>query len=231
MEATTSSPTYSPPAESTFTTSEAEVYQSVSRAAVASLALAILGLLAFSFSVLIVLPLLGALFAYLAIKSIRKFPDELQGKSIALCGGALSLFSIFFAPAYHTFVYMTEVPDGYTRLDFGLLKSDSKAEDVPPPEALQFDGEQIFIKGYIHPTSMDNVMSKKFVLVPDLGTCCFGSQPPLTHMIEVSLSGDQYARKSFRKQRLAGTLRINRNLKPIEGLTGVFYQLKADILK
>ncbi|MEM8733902.1 MAG: hypothetical protein AAGG44_06765, partial [Planctomycetota bacterium] len=68
------------------------------------------------------------------------------------------------------------------------------------------------------------------VLVPDLGTCCFGSQPPLTHMIEVSLTGDQYARKSFRKQRLAGTLRINRDMKPVDGLTGVFYQLRADIL-
>jgi hypothetical protein len=75
------------------------------------------------------------------------------------------------------------------------------------------------------------MLAKKFVLVPDLGTCCFGGQPPLTHMIEVSLSGEEYARKSYRKQRLAGTLHVNRSLKPIEGLTGVYYQLKADILK
>ncbi len=69
------------------------------------------------------------------------------------------------------------------------------------------------------------------MLVPDLGTCCFGGQPPLTHMIEVSLSGDQYATRSLRQQKLAGTLKVNKDLKPIEGLTGVFYQLKADILK
>jgi hypothetical protein len=232
MEATTP-PTaeLTPVEEAGFSSSEAEIYRSLSRAAVAALVLGVLGFLAFSFSVLIVLPLLGVGFALLAMRAIRRFPDELQGKKIALAGGALSLFSVVFAPVYHGIVYMTEVPDGYTRLDFAKLKSDSKSSDSPPADALQFDGQQVFIKGYIHPTSMDSVMSKRFVLVPDLGTCCFGSQPPLTHMIEVSLTGDQYARKSFRKQRLAGTLRINRNLKPVEGLNGVFYQLRADILK
>lgn len=214
-----------------FTTSEAEVYQSLSRAAIASVVLGVLGLLSFSFGVLVFLSLLGFVFAVLAFRAIRRFPDELQGKRIAFIGGALSLFSLILAPTYHGIIYLTEVPDGYQRLDFSLLKSDSKSDDTPPADALQFDGEKVFIKGYIHPTSMDNVRSKRFVLVPDLGTCCFGSQPPLTHMIEVNLTGDQYARKGYRKQRLAGTLKINRNLKPVEGLNGVYYQLRADILK
>lgn len=232
MEATTLTDTSQPLSElGTFSSSETEVYQSVSRGAVASLILGVLGLLSFSFGVLLFLSILGAVFAWLALKAIKKFPDELQGKTIALAGGLLCVVTIILSPTYHAIIYMTEVPEGYERLDFSVLKAESKSVDVPPPDVMQFDGQKVFIKGYIHPTSMDNVMSKRFVLVPDLGTCCFGSQPPLTHMIEVSLAGDQYARKSFRKQRLAGTLRINRNLKPIDELTGVFYQLRADILK
>ncbi len=210
---------------------DADVYRSVSRSAVAALILGIVGLLAFWFGILVILPVLGLVFALVGMRAVRRFPDEIQGRSLAVVGGALCLATTIAAPAYHTYVYMTEVPDGYERLSFSALKAISKSDDVPPAEALQFDGQKIFIKGYIHPTSMNNVLAKKFILVPDLGTCCFGGQPPLTHMIEVSLSGEQYARKSLRKQRLAGTLRINRQMKPVDGLTGVFYQLRADILK
>jgi hypothetical protein len=78
---------------------------------------------------------------------------------------------------------------------------------------------------------MSSYEAKKFVIVPDLGTCCFGGQPPLTHMIEVTLTGDQYAHKDFRKKRLAGTFSVNPYLKPVDGLQGVYYQLRADILK
>lgn len=231
MASTTANSSLTELEHSSFTASGEEVYKSVSRAAVASLILGVFGLLAFWMGILVVLPILGGVFALLALSSIRKFPEELQGRSLALVGGVLCLVSSILAPTYHAIIYATEVPDGYERLEFGLLKAKSKTEDVPPAEAMQFDGKKIFIKGYIHPTSMDNVMSKQFVLVPDLGTCCFGTQPPLTHMIEVSLVGDQYARKSFRKQRIAGTLRINRGIKPVDGLTGVFYQLRADVLK
>ena len=213
-----------------FLSDDADVYQSVSRSAVASVILAVLGLLSFYFGFFVVLSLLGLVFAFLAVQAIKRFPDELQGRTLAMIGGGVCALTLIAAPSYHTVVYLTEVPDGYERLDFALLKSAGEM-DGPPVDALQYDGMQVFIKGYIHPTSMDNVMAKKFVLVPDLGTCCFGSQPPLTHMIEVSLAGDQYATKSFRKQRLAGTLRINRDMKPVEGLNGVFYQLKADVLK
>ena len=111
---------------------------------------------------------------------------------------------------------------------FATLTSPKNAPDQPPAEALKFDGKKIFVKGYIHPTSMDAPRAKKFVLVPDLGTCCFGGQPPLTHMIEVTLSGDDFAKKSMRTQKLSGTLRVNRQLKPIEGLQGVYYTLQAD---
>ncbi len=215
----------------TFSSTEADVYKSVSRAAIASVVLGVLGIAAFPMLFMLVLPMMGLVFAVLAFNAFRKFPDEMLGKPLAVTGLILCGAICILAPAYHMYDYMTEVPEGYARVDFGVLKSGLGQPDFPPAAALELDGKQVFIKGYIHPTSMDTVLAKRFVLVPDLGTCCFGGQPPLTHMIEVSLSGDQRAQKSYRKQRLAGTLHVNPNLKPIDGLTGVFYQLRADILK
>lgn len=222
---------YEPAISESFSASEAEVYQSVSRAAVAAIILAILGLLSFWAAPLVALSILGVVFAFLGLRAIKKFPDELLGSKLATIGGTIALATAILAPTYHTIVYMTEVPDGYERLDFKLLKAQEKTEDRPPASALQYDGQKVFIKGYIHPASMENMLAKRFVLVPDLGTCCFGNQPPLTHMIEVSLTGDQYAKKGFRKQRLAGTLRVNQEKKPVDDLDGVFYQLRADIIK
>lgn len=216
---------------STFLSGDADVYKSVSRAAIASVVLGVFGLTAFPIIFMLILPMMGLVFALLAFNAFRKFPEEMLGKPLAVVGLILCGITCTLAPVYHTYVYMTEVPEGFERVDFGKLKSGLGQPDVPPVEALALNGKQVFIKGYIHPTSMDTVLAKRFVLVPDLGTCCFGGQPPLTHMIEVSLSGDLRARKSYRKQRLAGTLQVNPNLKPIEGLTGVFYQLRADILK
>ena len=206
------------------------VYQSVSRSAVVSLVFAVFGLLGFLFIGLMFLPVIALVLAITSLMAIRRYPEELLGKPLALMGLAISATTLCLAPAYHTYVYLTEVPPGYERTSFSSLTSAPGAPDAPPPEAIALDGKQIFVKGYIHPTSMENGRSKKFVLVPDLGTCCFGGQPPLTHMIEVTLTGDNTASKSMRKQKLAGTLHVTQDLKPIDGLQGVYYTLRADII-
>ena len=216
--------------ESPITSSDNLVYQSVSRAAVASLVIAVFGLLSFLFVALLPVPVVALLLAISALLSIRKYPDELLGKPLALSGLAISGITLALAPAYHAYVYATEVPPGYERIAFSTLTSPTGAPDLPPPQALELDGRQVFVKGYIHPTSMDTPRAKKFVLVPDLGTCCFGGQPPLTHMIEVTLTGDALATRNLRRQKLAGTLHVNRTLKPIDGLEGVYYTLKADLI-
>jgi hypothetical protein len=228
--APTSLETFSTPAD-VFDTTGPEVYQAISRAAVASVVLGILGLTAFTTPFLTPIGLIGLVFAFVAFRAFRKFPDELVGKPIASIGAVLCLVSVVLAPTWHAYVYATEVPEGYVRVPFSELMSQTDQPDLPTERALELDGEAVFIAGYIHPSSMDTAMSKRFVIVPDIGTCCFGGQPPLTHMIEVTLAGEEYATKNMRKKKLAGTLRVNTNLKPIDGLTGVFYQLRADVLK
>ncbi|MBX3423526.1 MAG: DUF3299 domain-containing protein [Pirellulaceae bacterium] len=214
-----------------FSGSGAEVYRSLSRAAVASAALAVLGLAAFVAVQMLLLPILGLICGLLGLKAIRRYPEELTGRPAALLGIGLSLTTLVGAISYHAYVYATEVPEGYTRIQFGELASTKGQPDVPTAEALKWNGQRVFVKGYVHPSSMASASAKKFILVPDLGTCCFGGQPPLTHMIEVNLTGDQYAHRNFRKKGLAGTFSVTPYLKPIEGLTGVYYQLQADVLR
>jgi hypothetical protein len=49
-------------------------------------------------------------------------------------------------------------------------------------------------------------------------------------MVEVTLVGDLAVRASTRQIKLAGTLQVAQELKPINGLQGVYYQLRADHL-
>lgn len=206
-------------------------YTSLSRAAVLSLVFGILGLLSWYSPLLLFLSMLGALFALAAYANLKKYPQELSGKNLARLGGLLSLSMLIASPIKHTLVYYTELPDGYERISFAALKSPVGAPDVPPQTALDLDGKKVFLKGYIHPTSLSSNAAKTFVLVPDWATCCFGQQPPLTHMIEVKLTGENFASKSLKRHSLAGTLSVRPYMKPVEGLQGVFYELEADHFK
>lgn len=203
-------------------------YRSVSRAAVLGLVFAALGLLSWYFPLLLVLSAVGLVCALVAFRNLKRFPLELSGRGVAWIGIGLSLFALIVNPIRHTYVYYTELPDGYERISFAELKSPVGGVDFPPVSALQLDGKKVFLKGYIHPTSLASNAAKTFILVPDWATCCFGKQPPLTHMIEVRLIGDKFAQKSMRKHSLAGTLQVRPYLKPIDGLQGVFYELEAE---
>lgn len=206
-------------------------YRSVSRAAVLSVVFAVLGFLSWYFPELTILSAVGFVFGLVALWNFKRFPDELSGKSIAIAGTLLSLLLMIVSPARHTYIYYTELPEGYERISFSALKSSIGAPDVPPESALELDGKKVFLKGYIHPTSLASNAAKSFILVPDWATCCFGQQPPLTHMVEVRLKGDQFAQKTFRRRSLAGTLQVRPYIKPIDGLQGVFYELDADVFQ
>jgi hypothetical protein len=214
--------------ESSYEADEEFTYKSLSRAAVLSVAFGVIGLLAWISPILLFFPLCGVVFGFIAFRNLRKFPNELVGLPAAWIGVVLSATMAIGSPIRHTYIYYTEVPEGFERIQFSSLTSPSGAPDVPTQDAIELNGKKVFVKGYIHPTSVSSNTAKTFVLVPDLGTCCFGTQPPLTHMIEVRLLNDKFASKSLRRYSLAGVLEVHPYLKPIEGLEGVYYQLEAE---
>ena len=71
----------------------------------------------------------------------------------------------------------------------------------------------------------------KFLLVPDMGTCCFGGQPKLTDMIEVKLAKGQVINYSMRKRALAGVFEVDPRIMAPDGSQGACYRLVAEFVK
>lgn len=202
-------------------------YRALSRAAVTSLVLAILSLGALLFPTLLILPMVGMVLGLVAIRSIKKYPDEWSGSTIAHLAVIACMVLLVAGTVLHVTEYLWEVPDGYQRISFADLQPLEERPELPiSPKALDLNGKQIFVKGFVYPDGQQNSI-KRFVLVPDRGTCCFGGQPKLTDMIEVTLHSDEI-RYSLQMRKLAGTLHVDTRLKPVNGLGGVYYRLDAD---
>jgi hypothetical protein len=206
-------------------------YRALSMAAVVALLLGIISLASLLFAKLLFIPLVGLGFAVYALRTLNRHRDELSGKGLARAGFILCLLSFLGGTTIAATVYATEVPEGYKRISFLDLQPDPRRPDLPiSPKALELDGQRIFVKGYIYPSDRASQL-KRFVLVPDMGTCCFGGQPALTDMIEVTLKDPLRARFSYQRRKLGGVLSVDKSLKEVSGLTGVYYQLDADYLR
>ncbi|MDP6446561.1 MAG: hypothetical protein QGG36_15870 [Pirellulaceae bacterium] len=207
-------------------------YRAVSKAAVLSLFFGLLGLLAILFPTLLFLPLAGSFLGVIGLRIIGRYPDEVTGYIPGLLGTMLSLGVFIGGSITHTVIYLTEVPEGYTRISFSQLQPNA---DIPgqqiPVDVDRFNAEQVFVKGYVHPSVLGMGPVNQFVLVPDMGTCCFGGQPKLTDMIEVTTNGPLTVKYSTRRRRLAGTFEVDGKIKPVNGLGGVYYRLSADYVK
>ena len=104
-------------------------YKSMSRAAVLSFAFGLFGLLAWISPLLLFLPACGVVFGIVAFRNLKKFPNELIGSGIARIGMILSVCLLVASPIRHIYIYNTEVPEGYERIQFAWLKSATGAPD------------------------------------------------------------------------------------------------------
>ncbi len=207
------------------------VYRSVSRAAVLSVLLAVLSLTGLMFPSLLVFAAAGILLAYVALSGIRRYPDEYSGTVPAMIGLLGCTAILIGGIGYHSYVYATECPPDAQRISFYYLNPDDRnAPAVPPQRAVELDGKKVFLKGYVYPDGQGSGI-KQFVLIPDLGTCCFGGQPKLTDMVLVTLRDPDRTAYNQRKRRLTGILSVDANLRPVEGVTGVFYQMDAEQIR
>jgi len=206
-------------------------YRSLCVPALVALVLGLISPLLAFVPMLLVFPALGLLAGGYGLWKIRQRPAELTGRRMAQLGLLLNGVVLLGGAAAHSYVYATEVPPGYQRISFLELQPEADGSRLPVPRAaLELDGQRVFIKGYVFPDGQ-RTRIKKFVLVPDMGTCCFGGQPKLTDMIEVTLRPPLHLDYSFSRRKLGGTLRVDTRLKPVSGVNGVYYQLDADFLR
>jgi hypothetical protein len=220
-------------------------YRAISRSAVISVILAALSLplvalavVSMKFQVGDAVPLgMGgaafALFAALlggtALLTIRRYPLEYTGGGLARSGfvGGIVLFALGSTASAYT--YVTEVPDGYKRVGFWELRPDPDHPELPVgPMAVKLAGQKIFIKGYMHPGVASRGKVNHFILVPDMGTCCFGGQPKMTDMIEIVSPKSEGIGYSTRRIKLAGTFQLFMQPTQSLGLDGVVFHLEAD---
>ena len=207
-------------------------YRALSSAAIASVVFAVLALTGFFFWPSLGLALLGAVLGLFGYRQIKRFPKEFAGHSLAMTGVVLNLLVVLGGVSMHSYIYLTEVPEGYTRVHFWELQQVSNApQDKPTTKAFEIDGNAIFLKGYIHPSSGSGLL-KRFILVPDLGTCCFGGQPKSSDMIEVNLLNGQTTKAGMTKKKLAGTFMLNRGSQKVTDFdNNVFYRMKVDQIR
>jgi len=207
-------------------------YRSLSMAAVASLVVAFLGLIGLVSWQMLFVPFLGAVLGGAALLSIRRNPDEMTGATLAWIGLVISVVTFIGGSTYRVYEYNTEIPDPeMVRISFSQLKPDlddqSQGNEFPP-EVAELVGKKVFVKGYIHPGVQGQGKVQEFVMVGDLGTCCFGKQPELTHMIEVSLQDDLTAEYSYRKIKIGGVFEMSPPSASAPGkLKGGIYKVKA----
>lgn len=186
------------------------------------------------------LGMVGALFAgagfVLGIagrRTVRRYPSEYTGARLALTGLVGGLLLLVAGSAAAAFTYNTEVPAGYARVGFWELQPDPDEPMLPiSPKAFELSGKPIFIKGYMHPGVASMGKVNHFILVPDMGTCCFGGQPKPTDMIEVYVpDGKPRVAYAPRRIKLTGTFLLDDHPTQSLGLKGVWYHMEADLVK
>ena len=154
-------------------------YRSVSRKAAISVLILLLSIWGIWSTLMLVFAAGGVILAVCGFVEIQRYPNEYSGRDYARVGLAANLLILIGGIGFQSYVYATEVPEGYKRITFHLLQATKKEPDkIPPDTALELDGKRIFVKGYVHPGGVSGSgFVTQFVLVPDMKTCCFGDQP------------------------------------------------------
>jgi len=213
--------------------SNTDQYRSVSKAAVACLAFAVLSVSAFMAQVFVLLPILGVGFGLVAMANFRRYPNELVGKKPAMVGLIICALFLVASVSMHAIIYATEVPENYQRISFRDLAPNKKTSLPFSEKAMNFDGKQVFIKGYVRPPSGKKTKLDKFIMVGDFGDCCFGGSPEITDVIAVKIKIDETVNYSYGLRRIGGVFRLNPNsVAPDEKeIPRVYYEIDANYVR
>jgi hypothetical protein len=204
-------------------------YHALSALAVCSLALGALSVLAFVNRSLAVIPLTAIVLGLVALRRIRRAPQELTGAREAL--GGIALAAVFWIAGYGWLIIdeIREVPAGYEGISYETLQPDKdKPNEWIPQKAEEMaaDKRRVFIQGYMMPTRQ-LIGLKHFTLCPTNGFCRYCNPAPTrTEMIRVTLEGDLTAEYTTRLIGIGGIFGLD-----VKNPSGVPYSMTVDYLK
>ncbi|MFV2065832.1 MAG: DUF4190 domain-containing protein [Pirellulales bacterium] len=223
-------------------TNDALEYRAVSSSAVASLVIGLLSVIVVlsattsfqAFLSVCPIPLIGLVFGWRALSVIRRAPEEWTGRRFAVTGLLLSGGFLLAGFATASYVYATEVPEGYARISFSRLQPDERAVrrgDPVSQDILQLNGQKVFIKGYMRPSSQQFQLNE-FLFVRDNNQCCFGALNKVKYFDQILVRTVGPLRVDYRVGllRIGGILRVH----PAEARLGpghAVFTLEADYAK
>ena len=128
--------------------------------------------------------------------------------------------------------------DGFLRMGFGKLSSFKyelyevyseshpgrpllKSDDAIPDSIKAYDGKRVSIAGFVLPMRTKGGLVVDFLLLRDLGTCCFGPQAQINHFIRVKLSSPGFTPEQAKPYRVWGTLHVGETYVR-DYLTGIY---------
>jgi hypothetical protein len=181
-----------------------DAYRALSGVTVAAAALALLSPLAFLDWWLAVVPLFGLVLGGVAIREIARRPAELTGRGISLAAIAVSVVMLLSGLGYQAYVYATELPPGFERLNYAMLQPlPGDPPTAVPESALEMSGRDVLLKGYMYPGKQQQGITQ-FLLVRDQGDCCFGGNPKITDRVLVNLEDPKGISFTSRQRKIAG---------------------------
>ena len=203
-------------------------YRAVAGTAIAAAVTAALSPLAFFDWSLAVVPAVGIVLGAMAYRTIAQRPDVFIGRPLAIGAIVLSAVSLVAGLITLSRAYAAELPDGYERLNYGLLQPlPGDPSDMVPDTARTMDGRNVLLKGYIYPGKQQTGITQ-FLLVRDQGDCCFGGNPKITDRVLVQLKDPSHPKGidfSSRLTKIAGRFVIRPMGAPgMDG--GVLYHLE-----
>jgi hypothetical protein len=179
------------------------------------------------------IPVLGMFVSLRAWGKIKRESELYMGGKLALAGLLLSGTFLVTGAASGAYVYVTEVPDGYSRISFNDMKPTEFQERggvAVPPDIADLAGKRVFIKGYIRPDSVSTTRAiDRFLLVRDNNQCCFGDLTKIKYYDQIDVDMEGPLRIDFSQGvfKIGGVLEIQPENVAL-GPSAPVFSLKAD---
>ena len=101
----------------------------------------------------------------------------------------------------------------YTIVDAGTGATpeqiaEARKRDQVPDWIRVYHDKRVVLTGYMMPLQVENGRSKKFVMMKDVNTCCYGAVPNMNDYVVVTMKGDGIAAVQDVPVLLVGVLKI-----------------------
>jgi len=206
-------------------------YRSLSGIAVASVVFGLLSAVTFLDWSLALVPVIGIALGWIALRRIRRNPEESVGRNWALTG--MALCAAFWIGGYVrlTYAYFNQTPAGYVLLSFKDLQPPADRPDLRFTETAEMlDKRKVFVWGWMTPGRQKSGI-REFLLINDPGTCTFcAPQPRPTELIRVKLADHQSIEYTTRQIGIGGEFTLHSDPND-QAMGGLVYQIEADCFR